>query len=146
MYPWMGCLSVADFNYVVVGLSCLQLEKPVKAEGNVEVWLMNLMNMAQRSLHSVIRAAAMAIQDTNFSLLEFLDTFPAQVSPPLPPCPGLLTSTTTRLCCWSSLTHYLPRYPPPTSTTTRLHSSPFCFFFLFFSIVLLCTLLEIWVT
>ena len=109
MYPWMGCLSVANFNSVVVGLSCLQLEKPVKAEGNVEVWLMNLMNMAQRSLHSVIRAAAMAIQDTNFSLLEFLDTFPAQVTPPLPPCPGLLTSTTTRLCCWSFLTCYLPR-------------------------------------
>ena len=81
---------MADFNGVVVGLSCLQLEKPVKAEGNVEVWLMNLMNMAQRSLHSVIRAAAMAIQDTNFSLLEFLDTFPAQVtSPPVSRPPHL---------------------------------------------------------
>ncbi|XP_076449856.1 dynein axonemal heavy chain 5-like isoform X2 [Babylonia areolata] len=57
----------------------VDLEKPVKAEGNVETWLMNLMNMAQRSLHSVIRAAAMAIQDTSFSLLEFLETFPAQV-------------------------------------------------------------------
>jgi dynein heavy chain len=57
----------------------LQLDKAVKAEGNVEVWLMHLMTAAQRSLHSVIRAAAMAIQDTNFALLEFLDTFPAQV-------------------------------------------------------------------
>lgn len=56
-----------------------QLEKPVKAEGNVEVWLMALMVQSQKSLHSVIRAAAMAIQDTSFQLLEFLDTFPAQV-------------------------------------------------------------------
>ena len=57
-----------------------QLEKPVKAEGNVEVWLMSLMLMAQKSLHGVIRTAAMAIQDSNFQLLEFLNMFPAQVS------------------------------------------------------------------
>ncbi|XP_025115342.1 dynein heavy chain 5, axonemal-like isoform X3 [Pomacea canaliculata] len=57
----------------------IDLEKPVKAEGNVEVWLMALMVQSQKSLHSVIRAAAMAIQDTSFQLLEFLDTFPAQV-------------------------------------------------------------------
>ena len=52
----------------------------MKAEGNVEVWLMSLMNMAQKSLHGVIRTAAMAIQDQNFQLLEFLSMFPAQVS------------------------------------------------------------------
>ena len=57
----------------------LQLEKPVRAEGNVEVWLMSLMTMAQSSLHGVIRAAAMTIQDTAFRLLEFCDTYPAQV-------------------------------------------------------------------
>uniref|UniRef100_A0A1I8ID59 Dynein heavy chain 5, axonemal n=1 Tax=Macrostomum lignano TaxID=282301 RepID=A0A1I8ID59_9PLAT len=33
----------------------LELEKPVKAEGNVEVWLMTLMQQSQRSLHGVIQ-------------------------------------------------------------------------------------------
>ncbi|XP_052229952.1 dynein axonemal heavy chain 5-like isoform X5 [Dreissena polymorpha] len=57
----------------------VDLEKQVKAEGNVEVWLMSLMLMAQKSLHGVIRTAAMAIQDQSFQLLEFLGMFPAQV-------------------------------------------------------------------
>ncbi|KAF6020163.1 DNAH5 [Bugula neritina] len=57
----------------------VELEKPVRAEGNVEVWLMALMVMAQKSMHGVIRTAAMAIQDPNFQLLEFLNMFPAQV-------------------------------------------------------------------
>ena len=60
-------------------LIIFQLEKVVKAEGNVEVWLMSLLRMSQKSLHGVIRTAAMAIQDTNFQLLEFLNMFPAQV-------------------------------------------------------------------
>ncbi|XP_052062310.1 dynein axonemal heavy chain 5-like isoform X2 [Mytilus californianus] len=57
----------------------IDLEKHVKAEGNVEVWLMALMTMAHKSLHGVIRTAAMATQDTSFQLLEFLNMFPAQV-------------------------------------------------------------------
>ena len=40
---------------------------------------MSLMKMSHKSLHGVIRTAAMAIQDTNFQLLEFLNMFPAQV-------------------------------------------------------------------
>ena len=40
---------------------------------------MSLMQMAQKSMHGVIRTAAMAIQDPNFQLLEFLNMFPAQV-------------------------------------------------------------------
>ena len=58
----------------------LQLQKPVKADGNVEVWLMSLLKMAHASLHGVIRTAAMAISDSAFQLLEFLNMFPAQVS------------------------------------------------------------------
>lgn len=49
------------------------------AQGNVEVWLGALMNMAQKSLHNVIRQAHFAVGDANFQLLEFLNTFPAQV-------------------------------------------------------------------
>lgn len=49
------------------------------AQGNVEVWLGSLMTFAQKSLHNVIRQAHFAIGDANFQLLEFLNTFPAQV-------------------------------------------------------------------
>ena len=51
----------------------------MKADGNVEVWLMSLMRMAHYSMHCAIRTAAMAIQDSSFQLLEFLNMFPAQV-------------------------------------------------------------------
>ena len=52
----------------------------MKAEGNVETWLMMLMKAAHHSLHAVIRTAAMAVQDSGFQLLEFLSMFPAQVT------------------------------------------------------------------
>lgn len=58
---------------------CFQLEKPVKAESNVEVWLMALLNMAQQSLHGVIRTAFNAINDSEFNVLEFLNMYPAQI-------------------------------------------------------------------
>ena len=57
----------------------IELAKPVKCDGNVEVWLMLLMLEAQRSLHFVIRTAAMAIADSNFNMIEFLNMFPAQI-------------------------------------------------------------------
>ena len=50
------------------------------AQGNVEIWLGKLLNMSLRSVHAVIRNAMTAISDPNFELLEFLDTYPAQVS------------------------------------------------------------------
>ena len=49
-------------------------------QGNVEMWLGNLLQEARKSLHAVIRTAAFAIKDSSFKLIEFLDTFPAQVT------------------------------------------------------------------
>uniref|UniRef100_A0A8C7IHK7 Dynein axonemal heavy chain 5 n=1 Tax=Oncorhynchus kisutch TaxID=8019 RepID=A0A8C7IHK7_ONCKI len=57
----------------------VELDWPVTAEGNVEVWLNALLKESQRSLHLVIRQSVLAIQDSGFQLIEFLDTFPAQV-------------------------------------------------------------------
>ena len=55
------------------------MEQPVRAEGSVEIWLMRLLQEAHRSLHSIIRLASQAIQNTEFNLLEFLAAFPSQV-------------------------------------------------------------------
>lgn len=45
----------------------------------MEQWLLALLLGAQSALHSVIRMASVAIKDPVFKLLEFMDTFPAQV-------------------------------------------------------------------
>ena len=57
----------------------LQLEKPVMAQGPVELWLGKLLAMVKQSVHAVVRSSVVAIKDPNFELLEFLSSFPAQV-------------------------------------------------------------------
>ncbi len=58
----------------------IELEKQIKCDGNVEIWLSQLLLMSQKSVHGVIRGCYVSISDIeNFNLLEFLHTFPAQV-------------------------------------------------------------------
>lgn len=61
----------------------IPLEKVVRAEGSVEIWLNQLLVTAQSSLHSIIRVAHNAINDSSFVLLQFLDKMPAQVFHPV---------------------------------------------------------------
>ncbi|XP_069055280.1 dynein axonemal heavy chain 8 isoform X2 [Lepisosteus oculatus] len=57
----------------------IPLDSPVMARGPVELWLGELLQQQQSSLHSVIRAGDMQINDSGFQLLSFLAQFPAQV-------------------------------------------------------------------
>ena len=49
-------------------------------QGNVEVWLGDLLRIGRRSMHTIIRSAALSIGDQGFNLLEFENSFPSQVS------------------------------------------------------------------
>uniref|UniRef100_A0A4W3JT26 Dynein heavy chain 5, axonemal-like n=1 Tax=Callorhinchus milii TaxID=7868 RepID=A0A4W3JT26_CALMI len=57
----------------------IELDKPVITEGNVEVWLNSLLKESHASLLSIIRNAACVIQEEHFRLIEFLNSFCAQV-------------------------------------------------------------------
>eukprot|EP00117_Sycon_ciliatum_P004310 scpid857/ scgid8744/ Dynein heavy chain 5, axonemal; Axonemal beta dynein heavy chain 5; Ciliary dynein heavy chain 5 len=57
----------------------IQLEKTVMAQGNVEIWLGQLLDISKASVHSVIRQASHAINDPSYEMMEFLENFPAQV-------------------------------------------------------------------
>ena len=65
------------------------------AQGPVELWLGKLLKMVKQSVHAVIRSSVVAIQDPNFELMEFLNSFPAQVR--------LCISNTTTYTLFSSL-------------------------------------------
>ncbi|XP_035824314.1 dynein heavy chain 8, axonemal, partial [Aplysia californica] len=68
----LGCISREG--------ETIELEKPVRCEGNVEIWLNSLMLEQQQSLHGIIREAYRAITAPEFELYSFLNSFPAQVS------------------------------------------------------------------
>ncbi|MED6254978.1 Dynein heavy chain 8, axonemal, partial [Ataeniobius toweri] len=57
----------------------LPLDSPVMAQGPVELWLGELLQQQQASLHSVIRSSDWEINDEDFDLLTFLDNYQAQV-------------------------------------------------------------------
>lgn len=49
------------------------------AHGNVEHWLGSLLKASLHSVHMVVKSAYTAVSDPNMQLIEFLNTFPAQV-------------------------------------------------------------------
>ena len=46
----------------------------------MEVWLGDLLKMSKQSVHSVIRMASIAIGDPAFNMIEFENSYPAQVT------------------------------------------------------------------
>ncbi|XP_070190341.1 dynein axonemal heavy chain 5-like isoform X2 [Littorina saxatilis] len=57
----------------------VDLDEAVNAQGNVEMWLGDLLRIGRRSMHNIIRSASVTISDQGFNLLEFEDTFPSQI-------------------------------------------------------------------
>ena len=72
-----------DYNKILSIVSSekelVLLERPVRAEGSVESWLTSLLNYSQEALHGVIRSCYLFINDNQFSLLEMVSRFQAQV-------------------------------------------------------------------
>ena len=58
----------------------VQLDKAVMTQGNVENWLGALLRQSLHSVHIVVKNAYTAVSDPNMELIEFLNSFPAQVS------------------------------------------------------------------
>ncbi|KAI3354987.1 hypothetical protein L3Q82_004779 [Scortum barcoo] len=57
----------------------VELSQPILAQGNVEVWLGQMLAGVRQTLHAIIRQAYVAISDPGMKLLEFQSAFPAQV-------------------------------------------------------------------
>uniref|UniRef100_A0A8C2T2W8 Dynein heavy chain 5, axonemal-like n=1 Tax=Coturnix japonica TaxID=93934 RepID=A0A8C2T2W8_COTJA len=53
--------------------------EPVIAQGNVEFWLGQLLNGIRKTIHTIIREASVAINDSGFKLYDFQAMFPAQI-------------------------------------------------------------------
>ncbi|XP_034721656.1 dynein heavy chain 5, axonemal-like, partial [Etheostoma cragini] len=57
----------------------VELSQPLLAQGNVEVWLCELLAGVRQTLHAIIRQAHLAASDPALKLLDFQAAFPAQV-------------------------------------------------------------------
>lgn len=57
----------------------MKIVTDVSPQGNVEAWLGMLLDGVKKTLHSIIRQAALVIGDQGFKLVEFQSMFPAQV-------------------------------------------------------------------
>ena len=72
-----------DYNKIVAVISkegeVVSLDRAVRAEGSVEIWLMQLLTTAKESLNSIIRNGYHIITDTSFDMLEFIKKYQAQV-------------------------------------------------------------------
>ena len=72
-----------DYNKILSLISAegevVPLERPVRAEGSVEIWLNSLLQAAQEAIHCIIRQAFHFINDNQFDLLEFVTKFQAQI-------------------------------------------------------------------
>ena len=72
-----------DYNKILSIVSSegevVHLERPVRAEGSVEVWLNALLQASQEAIHCIIRQAFHFINDSNFDLLDFVTKFQAQI-------------------------------------------------------------------
>ena len=58
----------------------IPLDQNVIAQGHVELWLGKLLDVALKSVATVVRNAFVTISNPSLILLEFLESFPAQVS------------------------------------------------------------------
>ena len=72
-----------DYNKIITFSSSegetVELEKPVRAEGSVELWLNDLLRGTQESVHGIIREAFHFINDNLIDLIDFTNKFQAQV-------------------------------------------------------------------
>ncbi|GFQ71799.1 dynein heavy chain 8, axonemal [Trichonephila clavata] len=73
-----------DYNKITAVISRegdeIPLDRPVRAEGNVELWLGDLLVVQQSSLNTVIKAAYKSLNEEDFDLITFIDQYIAQVS------------------------------------------------------------------